>query len=64
MWIVIRGIRYNFNVLPFYYAEGSTVILLDPEADNDKRININCDSPLKANEIIEQIDNLTGAQTL
>ena len=64
MWIVIKGIRYNFNNIDFYYAEGSTIALISPKKDPDGRININCKTPLEANQIVEQIDTRTGAQTL
>ncbi len=64
MWIIIKGVRYNFSVVQFYYAEGATVVLLSPALDTDNRININCKTPLEANELIEQIDNRTGAQTI
>jgi len=64
MWIIIRGVRYNFNQIRFYYAVGSTVFLLSPEQDKDEKININLKTPLEANELVEQIDTRTGAQTL
>ncbi len=64
MWIVIRSIRYNFNQIGFYYAIGKNVILVDVELNKAKEINIICDTPLEANQIVEQIDTRTGAQTL
>ncbi len=64
MWIIIRGVRYNFNQIGFYYAKGSTVVLISPLKDKDERININLKTPLEANELIEQIDTRTAAQTI
>ena len=64
MWIIIKGVRYNFNRLGFYYAVGKNVFLVDAALDRAEEINIICESPMKANELIEQIDNRTGAQTL
>ena len=64
MWIIIRGVRYNFNRIGFYYALGKNVFLVDVDLDRAEEINIECETPMKANELIEQIDNRTGAQTL
>ena len=64
MWIIIRGVRYNFNIIGFYYALGKTVILVDVEYERAEEINIKCDSPKEANELVEKIDNQLGTLTL
>ena len=64
MWIIIRGVRYNFNRIGFYYALGDTIYLLDERLDTKHTVNIKCKTSLEANELVEQIDNRTGAQTL
>ena len=64
MWIIIRGVRYNFNQIGFYYALGKKVYLVDVTLDRAEEINIICESPVEANELVEQIDTRTAAQTL
>ncbi len=64
MWIIIRGVRYNFNQIRFYYAVGKNVILVDVELERADEVNIICKTPLEANQLVEKIDNQTGALDL
>jgi len=68
MWIVIKGIRYNFDTIESYNVLGTKVLLTvpsdRPETKDGRSYVIECKTILDANELVDKIDTLLGTQTL
>ena len=70
MWIVIRGIRYNFANIESYRVDDDKVKLtpsVTPSQSGDINYTIGFtgkDKIAQANELVDKIDTLLGTQTL